>query len=402
MTLTDDTVSDAVVAIARGGLAIIVGDDDRPVEAHLICAAAGVTTDTVAFFLEHGSGLVQVPLTAIRARWLLLEPMTARGDAGEHAPPRAGVDLMQTVDYLTGTSTGISAGDRAATAAALADPRIRPTDLARPGHIIPVRTHPDGILAYAGRSEAATTLCVMAGSVPVAVMTELVTADRREMLDDSASARFAQTHGIPVVSITAIRARVQRSSQRLRRSGAANIPTPVGTFHAVAYRDTESGIEHLALIRGDVAAGHPVLVRLHAECIAGDVIKANSCRCSARMEAALHRLAESPRAVFLYLRGDAGRGLGTGGPRARDAHANDPVMPAYAELGTDNLAAQILLDLGVRQATLLTTTDSTSAPADSLSAGSAARTKGPEVVDGQLAGLHADAVTVIGQEKLEA
>ena len=353
MSTTDEKVSQAIVSLARGRLAIIIGDDDHPGEAQLICAAAGVTTGTIAYFLEHGSGLVQVALTAIRARWLLLESMSAPRSDAEHPPSRAGVDFMQTVDYVSGTSTGISAADRAATAAALADPHIRPTDLARPGHIIPVRTHPDGILAYAGRAEAAITLCVLAGSVPVAVMTELVTTDRLQMLDDAQALEFGEKHDIPVVSVMAVRARVQRSSQRLQRSGEADIPTELGSFHAIAYRDTESGVEHLALTRGDVAAGHPVLVALHRECIAGDVVKSRACACDARMDAALRQAAEAPRAVFVYLRGDAGRGLGAGGPHARDGHDVGPQLPSRAELGTDNLAAQILLDLGVRAVILM-------------------------------------------------
>lgn len=385
MAPAGDTVSDAVVSLARGGLAIIVGDEDHPGEAHLICTAAGVSTGTIAYFLEHGSGLVQVPLTAIRARWLLLEPMAADG---EHVPGRAGVDVMQTVDYVTGTSTGISAADRAATAAALADPRIRPADLARPGHIIPVRADPGGVLAYPGRTEAAITLCVLAGSVPVAVMTELVSADRLTMLDGTAAAEFGRKHGIPVVSVPAVRTRVQRSSQRVQRSGEADIPTEMGTFHAIAYRDRDSGVEHLALTRGDLAAGHPVLVRLHAECVAGDALKSRTCRCEVRMDAALQQLAEAPRAVFVYLRGNYGRGLGAGGPHARDAHASEPALPGRAELGTDDLAAQILLDLGVRVVNVLTTTDAAGAIGEHAPAA------------GGATGLDPEAFNVVGYQTL--
>ncbi|GAA3547606.1 bifunctional 3,4-dihydroxy-2-butanone-4-phosphate synthase/GTP cyclohydrolase II [Amycolatopsis ultiminotia] len=355
-----EAIPEAIAALAAGGKVLVVDDENRENEGDLIMAAEHATTDEVAFFLEHTSGFLCVAVDGARADALGLDLMVADNTESH------GTAFLVSVDYRHGTSTGISAPDRAATVRALADPRLAPADLARPGHVLPLRARPGGVRQRPGHTEAGVDLCRRAGLSGAALLCEIVTPDRRQMMRRPQLDEFAARQGIPMISIAALVAWLENPENQenpdsgVRRTGQATIPTELGTFRAVTYRAAGEP-EHLALIMGE--PGDDVLVRLHSECLTGDLLGSLRCDCGAQLRMAMEAIAAQGRGAIVYLRGHEGRGIGLGRKlRAYELqqHEGLDTLDANVALGLPadsrdyTAAAAILTDLGITSVRLMT------------------------------------------------
>jgi len=353
-----EAVGSALASLAAGGMIVVTDDADRENEGDLVVAAELVTDEQMAFLVRHTTGIVCAPMPGTRADELRLPPMVA-DNTDSH-----GTAFTVSVD-LTGTGTGVSAQARAATVRGLADPALRPDQLRRPGHIFPLRARDGGVLVRAGHTEAAVDLLTLAGLSGVGVISELV-ADDGSMLRGAALADFAAEHALPVLAIADL-VRYRRATERLVEPVAsATMPTEFGDFRAVAYRSTLDGGEHLALVLGDVAAAGSTaggaLVRVHSECLTGDILGSLRCDCGAQLEAALKAIAAEGCGAVVYLRGHEGRGIGLGHKiraYALQDQGLDTVDANTAQgLPVDSrsygIGAQILADLGIRRLRLIT------------------------------------------------
>ena len=348
-------IEDVIAAIARGEIVVMVDDEDRENEGDLIMAAEHATAAQLAFFVRHTSGVVCAPLTGERCEELRL-PLMVEQNTESHRTA-----FTDTVDLIEGTSTGISAADRAATLRALADGRRTFTHFARPGHIFPLRAREGGVLKRAGHTEAAVDLARLAGCAPVGVICE-ITNDDGTMSRLPELRRFCAEHGLLLSSIAKLIEYRRRHEKLVTRVGSATVPTEWGTFTCVAYRSEVDGVEHLAFVRGDVSDGPPVLVRVHSECLTGDVFGSRRCDCGPQLGAAMAKIADHDRGVVVYLRGHEGRGIGIG-HKIRAYSLQDAgldTVDANLELGLPvdsreyGIGAQILTDLGVRELQLMT------------------------------------------------
>ena len=352
----DEAVRECVARLARGGVVLVADDRDREDEGDLVCAAERMTEETMAFFLRHGSGIVCTPMSDERADALGLPPMVADNtDARRTA-------FTVTVDHA-GVGTGISAADRALTVRALADSATRPQELRRPGHVFPLRSRPGGVLRRPGHTEAATDLVTLAGLGGVAAITELVGDDGvplagRQLRD------FARRHGLPHLDVADLVRSRSRSAERVRPVGSARLPTDHGVFEATCFRSVDDGIEHVALTMGDLAsaAERGVLVRVHSECLTGDLFASQRCDCGSQLHAALAMVAEEGVGAVVYLRGHEGRGIGLGN-KLRAYELQDrgrDTVDANLELGLPvdsrdfGLGAAVLAQLGISRIRLIT------------------------------------------------
>lgn len=303
-TLRLDSIDDAVAAIGRGEAVVVVDDEDRENEGDLIFAAEHATPELVAFMVRYTSGYVCVALEEDAAARLDLPPMVA---VNEDARSTA---YTVTVDAATGT-TGISARSRAETIRRLADPSSRATDFTRPGHVVPLRARPGGVLVRDGHTEASVDLARLAGCRPAGALCEIVSEDDpADMARGDELRRFADEHGLKMISIAQLIAYRRRTENIVERVVSTTLPTEYGPFTAYGYRSLVDGSEHIALVTGDISGGSDVLVRVHSECLTGDVFGSQRCDCGPQLHESMRIIQEAGRGVVVYLRGHEGRGIG--------------------------------------------------------------------------------------------
>lgn len=344
------SIPEAIEEIRAGRMLVVVDDEDRENEGDLTIAAQCVTPEVINFMATHGRGLICVSLTAERCDELDLPP------AARHNTSRLSTAFCESIDAREGITTGISAADRARTIRICVDPASRPSDLARPGHIFPLRARDGGVLVRAGQTEAAVDLARLAGLAPAGVICEIMGPDGT-MLRVPQLAEYCREHGLKMISIAdLIRYRLQHE-RFIRRIAEGTIQTPSGDFRAIAYGSSTDSETHLALVRGEVAGRERVLVRMHSHCLYGDVFGATTCDCGELVRRSLERIAEEGAGVLVYLH-QTGPGLrfdeGRIVPHPRDfKHYSSPDGQRLLQYES-GIGAQILSDLGLHTVRLLT------------------------------------------------
>ncbi|MDT0309437.1 bifunctional 3,4-dihydroxy-2-butanone-4-phosphate synthase/GTP cyclohydrolase II [Streptomyces sp. DSM 44917] len=358
-----DPVARAVADIAAGRPVVVVDDADRENEGDLVAAAELITPELVAFMMSECRGLICVPMTPEETERLDLPQMVEKNTESMATAFTVSVDATAA----HGVTTGISAADRAATIRLLADPAAGPADFARPGHVFPLRARTGGVLVRPGHTEAAVDLARLAGLRPAGVVVEIAAEDGT-MLRLPGLRAFARRHGLTLISIQDLIAYLkeaeaeEEAAPAVRREAATSLPTVHGDFRAYGYSSASDGGEHIALVAGDLGDGEDVLVRLHSECLTGDVLGSQRCDCGPQLREGLDRIRREGRGVVLYLRGHEGRGIGLLSKlrayelqeRGRDTLDANLELGLPADARDYAAGARILADLGVRSVRLMT------------------------------------------------
>jgi len=351
------SIPELVEEIRKGNMVIVVDDPDRENEGDLIVAAEKITSQQMGFLIRHTSGIVCLPIIGERLDELQIPLMIPQRD-----PSDLGTAFTVAVDARHGVTTGISASDRTRTVRAMIDPDTEPADIDRPGHVYPLRYRPGGVLRRAGHTEASVDLVRLAGLYPAGVIAEVMN-DQGEVAKLEDLRQFAAEHNLLIGSVADLISYRRRTEGKLvKRVVGARVPTTAGEFMTVGYHSLVDGRQHVALVMGDIGDGEDVLVRVHSECLTGDVFGSMRCDCGEQLSLAMAKVAEEGRGVVLYIRGHEGRGIGffpklvaynlqDEGLDTVDANQNLGLPVDARDYG---VGAQILYDLGVRSMNLLT------------------------------------------------